>query len=357
MDNKFPFITVLTTVYNGEKYLKEAIDSIINQTYANFEYIIINNGSKDNSPEIIRSYKDPRIVFVDLDLNIGLSNVRNLGYEKAKGKYVALLDADDIALPERLEKQVQILENNPEIGLCSTNLVTINEKGEITGEKWFRPSKLPLEWQMLWSDVVANSSSMVRKEILEKYEIKNNPDLFPVEDYDLWCNVILNCRMYRLDEVLIYYRVHGENTFFSMMEKADFLAINIIEKIAGDITKISAPEFHKYFSIYSKRLKIQINHYDIIKIISWFNVLLINSSHKWNWVRNERNQIKKDIYKKIIDYIKLFEYSSVIKDSSILIADGKLWCFYLIILTIINFCWEKIKKPLRLIKKFIFNRS
>src|SRR5690242_9380591 len=97
-------------VYNASSYLREAIESILNQTYSNFEFIIINDGSTDNSLEIIRSYHDPRISVVNNETNLGIIKTRNKGLKLAKGKYIANMDADDISLSSRLEKQVQYLE-------------------------------------------------------------------------------------------------------------------------------------------------------------------------------------------------------------------------------------------------------
>jgi len=319
-----PYVTIFTTVYNGDKYLKKAIESNLNQTYRDFEYIIINNGSTDKSLEIIKSYDDPRIRIISLDNNIGLSNVRNLGYKEAKGRYVALLDADDISLPSRIEKQVKILDLYPDVALCSTNLVTINEKSEIISGQWYKKDNIPLEWQMLWSDIIANSSTMVRKEILEKNNIKNNPELFPVEDYDLWCKTILHSRIYRIDEVLIQYRVHGNNTFFSMMEKADDLAIKVINDFVFDLTNEKTPDYHFYFSPYAARLNIEIKKIAIDKICLLFEKLKEASVKNWKLNKLEEKYIYKDINYKIINYIDRFSFQDKIKYSKQLIKIKKI---------------------------------
>ncbi|HKQ33129.1 MAG TPA: glycosyltransferase family A protein, partial [Thermodesulfobacteriota bacterium] len=115
-----PKVTVLMTVYNGEKFLNEAIDGILNQTFRDFEFLIINDGSTDGSREIIKSYKDPRINLVDNESNIGLTASLNRGLSLAGGEYIARQDADDISLPERLEKQISILERNPDIALLGS---------------------------------------------------------------------------------------------------------------------------------------------------------------------------------------------------------------------------------------------
>jgi len=114
-------VSIVMSVYNAQKYLDEAIESILNQTYSNFEFIIINDGSTDKSLEIIENYakKDSRIIVINRE-NKGLIYSLNEGIRKANGKYIARMDADDISLPQRLEKQVEFMEKNKNIGICGT---------------------------------------------------------------------------------------------------------------------------------------------------------------------------------------------------------------------------------------------
>ena len=135
-----PLVSVIMSVYNGEKYLVQAIDSILNQTYQNFEFIIIDDCSTDNSSHILQEYakKDSRIKIIKKEKNIGIKGFienLNLGISIAEGKYIARMDADDISLPERFQKQVTFLENNPEIFMVGAQIDFINEKNEIIGEK------------------------------------------------------------------------------------------------------------------------------------------------------------------------------------------------------------------------------
>ena len=113
-------VTVLMPVYNGEMYLREAIDSILHQTFTDFEFLIINDGSTDNSETIILSYDDSRIRYEKNDSNLKLIATLNKGIELAKGKYIVRMDADDISIPDRIEKQVAFLEKNPDVGICGS---------------------------------------------------------------------------------------------------------------------------------------------------------------------------------------------------------------------------------------------
>ena len=123
-----PRISIVMSVYNGEKYLREAVNSILNQTFKDFEFIIINDGSTDGTREILESYNDPRIILIHKG-NMGLTQSLNKGIALAKGKYIARQDADDISLPERLEKQIEFLERNEKVALLGTAIEIIDEIG------------------------------------------------------------------------------------------------------------------------------------------------------------------------------------------------------------------------------------
>ncbi|SVC41049.1 uncharacterized protein METZ01_LOCUS293903, partial [marine metagenome] len=115
VESNLPLITVLMPVYNGAKYLNEAIDSILNQTFQNFEFIIIDDGSTDDSVKIIKSYDDNRIRLVENRNNLGQSETLNKGLSLTRGKYIARMDQDDISMPERLKKQFEFMENNSDV--------------------------------------------------------------------------------------------------------------------------------------------------------------------------------------------------------------------------------------------------
>ena len=115
-----PKVTLLMSVFNGQSYLKEAIESILNQTFEDFEFLIINDASKDNSLRIIQSFDDSRIKLVHNSDNIGLTKSLNKGIDLAKGEFIARMDCDDISLPERLSMQVSFIDKNPDIGILSS---------------------------------------------------------------------------------------------------------------------------------------------------------------------------------------------------------------------------------------------
>ena len=203
-----PMISVVMPVYNGEKYLREAIDSILNQTYTDFEFIILNDGSTDRTEEIILSYDDPRIVYVKNDKNLQIVKTLNKGIALAKGKYIARMDADDISLPERFEKQIGFMEQNLDISVCGSYLRTI---GGSQQHLWTYPiSPESIRVALVFYSPLAHPSVMIRKKFfhLKKYTIEYQN----AEDYFLWASCMFTHKFANLPEVLLLYRLHNNQT-------------------------------------------------------------------------------------------------------------------------------------------------
>lgn len=201
-----PTVTVIMPVHNTkDTYLKEAIESILNQTFADFEFIIINDGSTNNAEDIILSYKDERIKYIKQE-NEGIAKTRNLGMELSNCKYIAFADSDDISLPDRLYKQVNFLETHPRISLVSGWFETF-PNGQI-----YKNKQNPKCFDFLKNCQIAQGASMFRKQDFEKYNLKYDESFNNhAEDYDLWSRVIRVLNVANLQEVLIKYRMHEKN--------------------------------------------------------------------------------------------------------------------------------------------------
>ena len=207
---KNPKVSVIMPVYNAQKYLKDAIESILNQTFTNFEFLIINDGSNDKSKTIIESYNDSRIRLLNNKENCGLAKVRNKGISEAKAEYIAWLDADDTSHPLRLEKQVKLLDNHPEIGICGTWVKTIGTK---PSHIWRYPTNPEfIRCRMLFDDPLATSSIMLRKKLLVKNNLNFDLDFPPAEDYDLWERLSYFCKITNIPKILTHYRLHENQT-------------------------------------------------------------------------------------------------------------------------------------------------
>ncbi len=197
-------ISVIMPVFNEEKYLHEAIDSILHQTFDRFEFIIIDDASTDNSLAVIQSYSDERIVLICNEQNIGNYPSRNKGLEIAVGKYICVMDADDVAYPQRLELQYQYLEACPDLWILGTGL-----DFSIPGMKWTLPSSHEqLMIGLLQGNVSLHSSLMIRTDVMRKYGGYDEKYVYS-SDYDLMSRFSLAGKVENLPEVLMMYRWHA----------------------------------------------------------------------------------------------------------------------------------------------------
>lgn len=195
-------------VYNGEKYLAEAIESILNQTFTDFEFLIINDGSTDNSVEIISSYKDPRIKLVHNDKNLGLIHTLNKGIDLSRGEYIARMDCDDISLPDRLGKQVAFMDSHPYVGISGTWFRHIGEKG---GKSFFLPTEHEhIRCGLLFHTMLAHPSLLMRKKLLLTNNLYYNPAYKNAEDYELLVRAMKFLTLRNIGEILLLYRTHGD---------------------------------------------------------------------------------------------------------------------------------------------------
>lgn len=201
-----PNVTVLMPVYNGEKYIREAIDSILNQTFTDFEFLIINDGSTDQSAAIILSCLDSRVRLIQNKANMGLISSLNKGLEVAQGKYIARMDADDISHPQRLEKQVRFLGEHLEVGVCGTWLqIFSNFKKSL----WKPPTDYSeIKSQMIFESVIYHPTVMMRASLIKKNKLFYDDDFIHAEDYEFWLRCSRSFPLANIDEVLLYYRVH-----------------------------------------------------------------------------------------------------------------------------------------------------
>ena len=202
-----PKVTVLMSVYNTEeKHLREAIESILNQTFSDFEFLIINDGSKNNAQEVILSYKDDRINYVLNEHNLGLIDSLNKGIELAKGEYIARFDSDDISLSQRLQKQVEYMDTHPEVGLLGTQFESFPKKRVSSG---LSDNKLIKEALLVSSNQLGHPTVMMRKSVLNEYNIRYDKEALYMEDYKMWLDMAEHTEIANLDEVLLNYRRHG----------------------------------------------------------------------------------------------------------------------------------------------------
>jgi len=203
-----PQVTVLIPVYNREGYVRDAIESVLAQTFTDFELLVIDDGSTDRSCEVVQSYHDPRMRVVCNETNAGIPKTRNTGIRLARGEYLAFLDSDDWAYPERLAKQVAFLDSHPDYAAVGAWVDWMDEEGRSLRRVKRKPV-LPDEIAALrlFQQGIENSASMARIVVLREYEHQEEYDVS--EDFDLWARIAAHYQLATLPDVLVRRRMHS----------------------------------------------------------------------------------------------------------------------------------------------------
>ncbi|HII4433463.1 glycosyltransferase family 2 protein [Clostridium perfringens] len=303
-----PLVSVVMSVYNGEKYLNESIESILNQTYKNFEFIIINDGSTDKSLKIIENYsiKDKRIILIDNIVNKGLIYSLNKGIEKSKGKYIVRMDADDISLENRIKEQVKFMEENKEIALSGTAQTIFLDGAKILRKKMSVLTKHDsIKSNSMFDCSFVHPSIIMRSSIIKKENFRYKEKYKYAEDFGLWSEIIPKYKVANINKQLIKYR----------------LVKNSITREANKNMKQREEVFKKIFKNYFNELGLieyKLNediHYEIsmIQNLSEFKYTLEEKSDYLNQICN--NFIIEDIKRNIaLKYLKCCIYQGNFND-------------------------------------------
>ncbi|MFI3291135.1 MAG: glycosyltransferase [Opitutales bacterium] len=241
MKEKMPKISVLMPIYNtNEEFLRGAIGSILEQSFGDFEFLILND-SPDNTrlDEIVASFKDPRIKYLKNDKNIGITPSRNKLLALARGEYIAVMDHDDVSLPERFQKQVDFLDNNPDYGVVGTKVKTIGGGIGILRN----PNKNEnIKLALMRACAIIHPVAMIRKSVLLNNNISYEEAFTPAEDYSLFCRLSSCTKLHNLDEVLFLYRMHNTNA--SKEQSAKIL--DATQRIQA-FMKLNNPELYELY--------------------------------------------------------------------------------------------------------------
>jgi glycosyltransferase involved in cell wall biosynthesis len=206
-----PAISVVLSVYNGERFLRLAVDSILNQTFSDFEFIIIDDCSNDSSAAVLNRYDDARIVRLTNESNLGLTHSLNRGLAAAHGTYIARMDADDVSLPQRFQRQIEYMEQHPDIGVLGTNAVYIDGENRVLydGQPLYRQLPTPeyMPWALLWYNPLAHPTVMIRREVLLKHKLSYDTQFYASQDYDLWTRMAHFTQLAALPDVCLHYRI------------------------------------------------------------------------------------------------------------------------------------------------------
>ncbi len=257
-------ISIIMPVYNtDEKYLRPAVESILNQTFKDFEFLIINDGSINNAEEVILSYQDERINYIKNEKNLGLIKTLNKGLNLANGEYIARMDSDDISLPERFERQIDFLEKNTNIGILGTWYEWFPKQRVM---KSFTDSRDIKECLLLMNNALGHPTVMLRKSAIDKFKIRYDENALYVEDYALWLSLINKVEFANISEVLLKYRRHSGSICKKNKIKQNLNCQKIMFEAQG-----------KYFEVESKTVLDIIEKLQNNKQISSNELLAINS--------------------------------------------------------------------------------
>ncbi|MCH8275663.1 MAG: glycosyltransferase family 2 protein [Armatimonadetes bacterium] len=204
-------VSVIMSVYNGERFLREAVDSILGQTFSNFEFIIVDDGSCDGSRRILESYTDRRIILAANGVNLGLARSLNKAFDLARGAYLARMDADDVATRHRLEKQVTFLNGHAETGLLGTSYRFIDGRGRDRGGGCVTTGDLLIRWKILLENPFAHPTVMLRRAVLIQNALRYDDTFETAQDYELWTRVLRHTGGANLAEPLMKLRTHEDS--------------------------------------------------------------------------------------------------------------------------------------------------
>lgn len=221
-----PKVSVIMSVYNGMPYLKEAVKSILNQTYKNLEFIIVNDASADSSWEYLKSLKDKRIKLIKNKKNLGLAKSLNIALRQAQGDFIARMDADDISLPRRFQEQLKFLVKHPAIDICGSWVDLIDEKGRIIGEKKFPLKDEEIKRVLVRFNPMIHPTSMGKKSFFTQLQ-GYREEYDGAEDYDLLMRAMKKFKMSNIAKKLLFRRLQRNRRSAKSMAKMDKLELKI----------------------------------------------------------------------------------------------------------------------------------
>jgi glycosyltransferase involved in cell wall biosynthesis len=257
-------VTVLMPVYNAAKYLNESIDSILNQTFTDFEFLIINDGSTDDSGNIIDSYSDKRIRHHRLSNNKGLIKALNIGLELAQGEYIVRMDADDISHHDRLMAQVNYLDNNPEVSVASVSRYILGVKEKTLSSKYL--SDLEVRTLNIFNCPIVHPGAAIRNAYLKSNNLKYNTDYVHAEDTALWTEILLKSKIVVLNKKLLGYRIHNNqvSSLHSNIQRQNSTKcrVRLFELLTG--CKLSESEINLYRSLSYKEANLTLDDFELL---------------------------------------------------------------------------------------------
>jgi len=302
-------ISVILAVKNGDKYLDKAIKSILNQTFKDFEFIIINDGSSDGTKKIILSFDDSRIRYFENKTSIGLTKSLNLGLQVASGEYIARMDADDISMPERLECQHAFMEKNPDFGLIGAWAKTINGREEFLDDVIKPNEEAIIKYLLYYYCPFLHSVIFFRRKLLNE-KVLYNEEYEYAQDYELYFRLSSLTKFSNIKRCLLKYRIHSlsRSVQIDKKNKQDKCAIAILKKNVNEIVNVSTKQATDFFRVNNKK---KVSYFSFLNYVYVYYTVL-KSCLKNVESRADKRKMKNIYLKYIIRYI-VFRLKNIFK--------------------------------------------
>ncbi|PZP50921.1 MAG: hypothetical protein DI598_04435 [Pseudopedobacter saltans] len=275
-----PSISILIPVYNGALFIQESLDSLYAQTFQDFEIVIMDDGSTDNTAEIIQSQKSDKIRYFNNGSNLGIIDTLNKGISLCFGRYIARMDADDIAYPERLDRQWHYMESNPDTVLLGSSIIRFSDKYSVNDLRGGNDNNIRAK--LLFDTAINHPSAIIRANTLKEYGLKYSKKYLHAEDYGLWVELSRYGKIANLDDVLLKYRMHGNNISMKFnalqYQTMDFIRKMLFHEFWTKIG-LSNPMWEQRYAGLSGKTTIEIG--DVLEMSNLLNEL-IDANEKSN---------------------------------------------------------------------------
>lgn len=274
------FVSVIMPAYNAEKYIGEAISSILEQSYKNYEFIIVNDGSTDLTKDEILKFKDDRIVFINCETNNGNRIAANLALNKCKGEYIIRMDADDISLPNRIEKQVAFMEENPDVGFSGGNIELFGKANNIWN---YAENYSEIRVAVLFGAIVVQGASIIRKKILDDYNLRyKETEPGYAEDILFFYQLFKVTKVGNIPDIVLRYRKHDTNTSSINWDIQREINSEVFSIILNDFGMPTDNESMKLHFWLNSRFTQDLQPENLAEIFEWKEKLIKqNTKSKW----------------------------------------------------------------------------
>jgi len=235
-----PKVSVIMSVYNGMPFLEEAVKSVLGQTYKNFEFIIIDDASTDESWNYLQKLRDKRVKITKNEKNMGLAASLNIALKRAQGDYVARMDADDVSLPKRFQVQIEYMQLNPLVDMCGTWVDLIDKEGNVLGEKKYPTTNKAIKKSLVYYSPIVHPTLIIKSNVLRQLN-GYNPKFDMAEDYELLSRAKNKFRMSNVPQKLLLWRLEEERRSRREMRKMDKIELSVkLEALRRDGLTLSA---------------------------------------------------------------------------------------------------------------------